>query len=49
MMSVLKKRENSTFLGNMVALYDARSSPDVFWWRGDILVPVSYNNSKFNS
>ena len=31
----------------MVALHDARSPPDVCWWEGDILVPASYNNSKF--
>lgn len=47
MMSVLRKKQSNSFLGNMVALHDARSSPDVFWWEGDILVPASYNNSKF--
>ena len=47
MMSVLRKKQSNSFLGNMVALHDTRSSPDVFWWEGDILVPASYNNSKF--
>ena len=40
MMAVLKETERS-----LVALHDARSSPDVFWWEGDILVPASYNIS----
>ena len=31
----------------MVALHDARSSPHVFWWEGDILVPALYNISKY--
>ena len=47
MMNVLRKKQSTSFLGTMVALHDRRSSPDVFWWEGDILVPVSYNNSKF--
>lgn len=47
MMAILMEKQNTSFLGNMVALHDARSPPDVFWWEGDILVPASYNNSKF--
>ena len=42
MMAVLKETERS-----LVALHDARSSPDVFWWEGDILVPASYNISEY--
>ena len=42
-----KKKQSISFFGNMVALHDAQSPPEVFWWEGDILVPASYNNSKF--
>ena len=47
MMAVLKEKQSASFLASMVPLHDARSAPDVFWWEGDILVPASYNNSKF--
>ena len=47
MMAVLKEKQSAPFLGEMVALHDARSSPDVFWWEGDILVPASYNISEY--
>ena len=43
MMSVLRKKQSNSFLGNMMALHDAQSSPDVCWWEGDI----GYHNSKF--
>lgn len=47
LMAFLNEKQSTSFLGKMVALHDARSSPDVFWWKGDVLVPASYNNSKF--
>lgn len=43
----MKSKVVSDFLGRMRALIDQRSSPDVFWWDGDVLAPASYGNAKF--
>ena len=41
LMVFLNEKQSTSFLGKMVALHDAQSSPDVFWWKGDVLVPAS--------